>query len=326
MKAVLHYRATPGFREKIAALESDWLRIAVVGEHDRETFARDIQDAEVLLHVLEPVTGAAFELAPRLKLIQKLGVGVDTIDLRAARQRGVAVCNMPGTNTRAVAELTLLLMLATLRRLTELDRQTRAGGWALDAALRDSLCELGGRTVGLVGFGAVGRCLVPMLAGIGARVLYTGRHESAEPRRAGLAVQDPPYCDATLVPFADLLRSADIVSLHVPLTPETAGMMNEQAFALMKRGAILVNTARGGLVDRQALHGAIARGHLRGAGVDVFDVEPADAGHPLFQLPNVVVSPHVAWLTSETLDRSLGVFVENCRRLRDGESLLNRVV
>ena len=113
MKAVLQYRATPGFRAAISAIENEQLRIAVVDETDKETFAREIRDAEVLLHVLERVTAAVFEQAPRLKLIQKLGVGVDTIDLDAARSRGVAVCNMPGANTRAVAELTLLLMLAT---------------------------------------------------------------------------------------------------------------------------------------------------------------------------------------------------------------------
>ena len=136
MKAVLHYRATPGFRAAISALESDWLRIAVVDETDTQALAREIQDADVLLHVLERVTPAVIEQAPRLKLIQKLGVGVDTIDLEAARARGIAVCNMPGANTRAVAELTLLLMLATLRRLSALDRQTRAGkGWALEAEL-----------------------------------------------------------------------------------------------------------------------------------------------------------------------------------------------
>ena len=221
---------------------------------------------------------------------------------------------MPGTNTRAVAELTLLLMLSTLRRLTELDAQTRAGnGWALNAELLDSLGELGGRTVGLVGFGAVGKCLVPMLHGMGARILYTSRHESAEPH-------------ATFVPFRDLLASSDIVSLHVPLRPETAGMVNEAVLALMKPGAILVNTSRGGLVDYRALCGALETGRLRGAGLDVFDLEPANERHPLFHLPNVVVTPHLAWFTSETLNRSLGVFTENCRRLRDGEPLLHRII
>jgi len=314
MKAVLQYRATPGFRAAVAALENDWLRVIVVDESDKQAFARDIHDADVLLHVLERVTASSIEQAPRLRLIQKLGVGVDTIDLEAARARGIAVCNMPGANTRAVAELTLLLMLATLRRLSEIDRQTRAGkGWPLDSHVLDNLGELGGRTVGLVGFGAVGKCLAPMLHGIGASVIVASRRESAD---AG----------ATFVSLSDLLGVADVISLHVPLTAETAGMIDEGAIQTMKHGAVLVNTARGGLVDYDALHRALVAGRLRGAGLDVFDAEPASAAHPLFNLPNIVVTPHVAWFTTETLRRSLGVFAENCRRLRDGEPLLNRVI
>jgi phosphoglycerate dehydrogenase-like enzyme len=314
MKAVLQYRATPGFRAAIAAIERDWLRIAVVDETDKPALAREIRDADVLLHVLERVTPAVIEQAPCLRLIQKLGVGVDTIDLDAARTRGIAVCNMPGANTRAVAELTLLLTLATLRQLSALDRQTRAGhGWALHAALLDDLGELGGRTVGLIGFGAVGKCLTPMLHGLGATVIYTARR----------AAPDTP---AQFTSLSELLSAADVVSLHLPLNPETAGMIDERAIGTMKQGAVLVNTARGGLVDYDALHRALAAGRLRGAGLDVFDAEPAGASHPLFQLSNVVVTPHVAWFTAETLQRSLGVFAENCRRLRDGEPLLNRIV
>jgi phosphoglycerate dehydrogenase-like enzyme len=314
MKAVLQYRATPGFRAEIAAIESDWLRIAIVDETDKVTFAREMRDADVLLHVLERTTAAVMDQAPQLKLIQKLGVGVDTIDVDGARARGIAVCNMPGTNTRAVAELTLLLMLATLRRLSDLDRHTRAGhGWALDSTAVDNLGELGGRTVGLVGFGAVGKCLLPMLQGIGANVIYSARTEQIVP-------------GAKLVSLRDLFANADVVSLHVPLTPQTTGMIDENALNSMKRGAILVNTARGGLVDYAALQRALANGHLRGAGLDVFDTEPVTAPHPLLQLPNVVVTPHVAWLTAETLGRSLRVFEENCRRLRDGDTLLHRIL
>jgi phosphoglycerate dehydrogenase-like enzyme len=314
MKAVLHYRATPGFLAAISAIESDWLHVAIVDETDTASFAREMHDADVLLHVLERVTAAMIDQAPRLKLIQKLGVGVDTIDRDTARARGIAVCNMPGANTRAVAELTLLLMLATLRQLVPLDRETRAGhGWALDPALLDRLGELGGRTVGLVGFGGVGRCLTPMLQGIGATVIYTSRRHVAD-------------TTARFVSLSELLSTADVVSLHVPLTADTIGMIDERALQRMKPGAVLVNTARGGLVDYDALQRALATGHLRGAGFDVFDAEPASATHPLFQLSNVVVTPHVAWFTAETLQRSLGVFAENCRRLRDGEALLNRVV
>jgi len=310
MKAVLQYRATPGFRGQVSALEREWLRVTIVPESDNDTFVREMQDADVLLHVLEPVTAATIEGAPRLKLIQKLGIGVDTIDLDAARRGRVAVCNMPGTNTRAVAELALLLMLATLRRLAELDAETRAGrGWTLDSDVLDSLGEIGGRTVGLVGFGAVGKCLTPMLQGMGARVVYSD------------------LADATAgISLAELLSLADVVSLHVPLTAETAGMMNDARFAAMRPGAILINTARGGLVDHAALHRALVNGRLRGAGLDVFEAEPADPLHPLFRLRNVVFTPHLAWFTAETLQRSLGVFAENCRRLRAGEPLLHQVV
>jgi phosphoglycerate dehydrogenase-like enzyme len=314
MKAVLQYRATPGFRAAISAIENEWLTVAVVDETDKQTFAREIHDADVLLHVLERVTAATIEQAPRLRLIQKLGVGVDTIDLEAARARGVAVCNMPGANTRAVAELTLLLMLATLRRLCELDRQTRAGrGWTLDAELVDSLGELGGRTVGLVGFGAVGKCLAPMLQGIGAHVIYTSRAEA-------------DGAPARFVALPALLSDADVVSLHVPLTQQTKAMIDDRAISSMKLGAVLVNTARGGLVDYDALFRALAGGRLRGAGLDVFESEPVNPAHPIFQLPNVFVTPHVAWFTSETLQRGLSIFLENCRRLRAGEELLHRVV
>ena len=314
MKAVLQYRATPGFRAAISAIEADWLRVVVVDEVDKVSFGREVQDADVLLHVLERVTAGVIEQAPRLRLIQKLGVGVDTIDLAAARARGIAVCNMPGANTRAVAELTLLLMLATLRRLRELDQSTRSGmGWTLDSELVDNLGELGGRTVGLIGFGAVGRCLTPMLQGIGANVIYSSR--SADVRTS-----------ASFVTLPELLSQSDVVSLHVPLTPETSAMIDAAAIGRMKKGAVLVNTARGGLVDYVALQHALVSGQLRGAGLDVFEVEPASTAHPLFQIQNIVVTPHIAWLTAETLKRSLGVFAENCRRLRDGETLLNQVV
>lgn len=314
MKAVLEYRATPGFRQQIAGLANEWLTISVVPESDKTSFAREMQDADVLLHVLERVTAATIEGAPRLKLIQKLGIGVDTIDLEAARRRGIAVCNMPGTNTRAVAELALLLMLATLRRLTELHVRTREGdGWRIDPASLDALGELGGRTVGLVGYGAVGRCLAPWLRAVGATVIYADLRDVAD-------------AHAACVSLPQLLSAADIVSLHLPLTTATTHLMNAPAFASMKPGSILINAARGGLVDERALVDALERGHLRGAGLDVFGHEPVDPDNPLLRLPNVVVTPHLAWFTSETLERSLRVFAENCLRLRDGKEFVHRVV
>jgi phosphoglycerate dehydrogenase-like enzyme len=257
------------------------------------------------------VTAAVIDAARRLKLIQKIGIGVNTIDLDAARRRSIAVCNMPGTNTQAVAEMNLLLVLATLRGLAQLDALTRT--WNLDPEIPDDLGELSGRTVGLVGFGAVARRLVPMLQAIGAKVVYTSRR----------AMADAPI---PFLPFPELLPVADVLSLHLPLTSETTGIMDAVAFAAMKRGSILINTARGPLVDEAALCSALTSGHLRGAGLDVFCREPVGADDPLLTLPNVIVTPHLAWLTTETLERSLTVIAENCRRLRQGEALLHRVI
>ena len=311
MKAVLQYRASPGLRRRLAALN---FPTVVVDEADNDSFGREMRDAEILLHVLEPVTAAVIDAAPRLELIQKIGIGVNTIDLDAARRRGVAVCNMPGSNTQAVAEMTLLLMLGTLRRLAQLDRLTRAGqGWELDPAIADDLGELSGRTVGLVGFGSVARRLFPILEAVGATVLYTSRRPAADlPTR--------------FRPLRELLRIVDILSLHLPLTPETTAIIDAAVIAAMKRGSILINTARGQLVDESALVGALTSGHLRGAGLDAFSREPVRAEDPLLDLSNVVVTPHLAWLTAETIERSLAVIAENCRRLDTGEALLNRVV
>jgi len=315
MKVVLHYRASPLFRAALeAAAAAAQVDLAIVDEDDAAGFAREIADTDVLFHVLKPVTGAMFAQAPRLKLVQKIGVGVNTIDLDAARARGVAVANMPGTNSQAVAEMTLALMFAVLRRIGALDGATRTGrGWHPDPATLDSIGEIAGRTVGFVGFGAVPARLAPVLAALGAEIVYTARHQRAD--GAG-----------RFVTLETLLESADIVSLHVPLGAETRGLIGRDALARIKRGAVLINTARGELVDETALVAALSDGRLRGAGLDVFAAEPIDPANPLLALANVVVTPHLAWLTPETLDRSLVVGFENVRRVRDSKPLLNKVV
>ncbi len=314
MKAVLQYRASPGFQELLARRTPDWLEIMIINEADKQTFFSAIQDADVLLHVLEPVTSAVIQAAPRLQLIQKIGVGVNTIDVQAAQQRGIAVANMPGTNTTAVVEMTLLLMLATLRRVTAFDTATRQGqGWQAELSRFDTLGEISGQAIGLVGYGAVASRLAPVLQVLGAKVLYTARSKKAE------AVAE--WCS-----LAELFAESDLVSLHLPLTDETINMMNTRTFAEMKPGSIFVNTARGGLVDEEALLTALQSGHLRAAGLDGFATEPVDVNNPLLALAQVVVTPHIAWLTPQTLERSFGVALENCRRLRDGESLLHQVV
>jgi phosphoglycerate dehydrogenase-like enzyme len=194
-------------------------------------------------------------------------------------------------------------MLACLRRLPQLGEAVREARW-LDAwKLQDGFGEIGGRTVGLMGYGEVPKILAPILEAMGARVLYWSRSKSS-------------------ADFETVLGTSDIVSLHLPLTPETERLIDPRR---MKRGAVLVNTARGGLVDEAALVEALRSGHLAAAGLDVFAQEPLPPGHPLGSLPNVVCAPHLAWLTQETLERSIVAALENVRRLTHGMPLLNRV-
>ena len=314
MKVIYHYSAGPRLARRLAALERDGLSVSICAMADHGRFAELIGGAEALWHLLEPVTAEVIAAAPRLRLVQKIGVGVNTIDLDAARRAGIAVCNMPGTNTQAVVEMTLLLMLGALRRVSQLDTATRAGqGWGLPAALQDHYGEVHGRTVGLVGYGAVPSRLAPVLQAMGARVLFASRGPKPD------AVGERRPLDA-------LLAESDVVSLHVPLAPDTERMIDADAIARMKPGAVIVNTARGALIDEAALVEGLRSGHVAAAGLDVFEAEPVAAGNPLLALDNVVCMPHVAWLTGETLERSLAVAVDNCRRMEAGEPLLHRVV
>lgn len=309
MNVLLHYDAGPALKDRLGALPG--LDVRFVAEGDDAALMAALPETEVLWHVLQPCTAAVIAAAPRLKLIQKIGVGVNTIDLEAAKARGIAVCNLPGANARAVAEMALLLMLACLRRLPHFDAGLRAGRWGAAPAVQDRLGELGGKTVGLVGFGAVPQVLAPVLAALGCRVIYT----ATAPKNVPFEYRD----------LNALLAEADVVSLHVPQTAATAGMIDAAALGRMKPGAVLVNTARGGLVDEPALVEALQSGQLGAAGLDVFAQEPTPAGNPLFALQNVVVAPHVAWVTGGTFERSFATAAENVRLLAAGEPLLNRV-
>jgi phosphoglycerate dehydrogenase-like enzyme len=310
LNVLFHYTAGPDLAGRLGAIPD--LRITVCPEHDDALLARLLPTTDVIWHVLRRCTAEMIAAAPKLRLIQKIGVGVNTIDLDAAKARGIAVCNLPGTNARAVAELTLALMLAVLRRVSRFDAAMRRGEW-LDPELQDGIGELGGRTVGLVGYGAIPRLLAPVLIALGCRLIYTSRAQHAD------ALGEWRSLDA-------LLAEADVVSLHVPLTDDTANLIDAAAIARMNPGAVLINTARGGLVDQAALTEALASGRLAGAGLDVFVHEPHDASEVLFRLSNVVLTPHIGWLTTATFDRSFALAAENCRRLDAGEVLLHRVV
>ena len=289
------------------------LNVVAVAPHESDRLDKALGDVEVIWHVLEPLTADQISAAPHLRLIQKIGVGVNTIDVAAASALGIAVCNMPGTNSRAVAEMTLALMLNCLRHITKIHARTRTGsGWDLSPDTFEASGEISGRTVGLVGNGAVPRILTPILVALGARVIYTDRSRNDESVGEWRSLQQ-------------LLAESDIVSLHVPLTDATTRLLDRNALGLMKQGAILINTARGELIDQSALIDALTAERLAAAGLDVFAPEPIPPDDPILSLDNVVLTPHVAWQTRETLSRSLEAAMENCRRLRAGEPLLNQV-
>nr|WP_240760744.1 2-hydroxyacid dehydrogenase [Mycolicibacterium sp. CR10] len=289
----------------------DWLDIRYCAEDDDETFHRELPDAEVIWHVLRPISGDDLSQAPRLRLVHKLGAGVNTIDVDAATARGVAVANMPGANAASVAEGAVLLMLAALRRLPELDRITREGrGWPSDPTLGETVRDIGSCTVGLVGYGNIAQRVETIVTAMGADVVHTSTRDDGLPGWRNLT---------------ELLSVSDIVSLHLPLTTDTAGLLGRDALASMKSSAVLVNTSRGPIVDEDALVDALRSGGLAAAGLDVFAVEPVPADSPLLELDNVVLTPHVTWYTADTMRRYLEFAVDNCERLRDGRDLANLV-
>lgn len=237
-----------------------------------------------------PVTRRLLEAAPQLRLVQKLGAGVDNIDVAAARDRRVAVARLAACNAAQVAEHAVLLMLAVLRRLPEFNRRTREGQWAKELARARSR-QLAGRVVGIVGLGAIGREVAARLAGFGTTTSY---HDPVRPEPEVEAQLRVTYRE-----LDDLLVTSDVVSLHVPLLPTTHHLLDARRIALMRRGAILVNTARGGVVDEHALAAALASGRLAGAGIDTFACEPPGRSSPLLRADGVVVTPHMAGATAD---------------------------
>jgi phosphoglycerate dehydrogenase-like enzyme len=311
MKVLLHYNAGDAVRGLLAAESRDGLDVTWSPEGDRSALLAAMADTEVLLHVLEPVTADVIAAAPRLRLVQKLGVGVNTIDLDAAHRCGVAVANLPGSNAVAVAEHALALLLAVLRRIPAFDADVRCGrGWPLAADVPERLGEVNGRVVGLVGYGTIARRFETALRALGADVLHSTRSGGSG-----------------AVPLDDLLGRVDVLSLHLPLTAETQNLIDADRLGRLRPGAVVVNTSRGGIVDETALAAMLGSGLLAGAGIDVFADEPLDpARSPLVALPNVVLTPHVAWLTRDTMLRAIRLGIENARRVHGGAEPEHRVV
>jgi phosphoglycerate dehydrogenase-like enzyme len=227
-------------------------------------------------------------LAPRLRAISRTGVGYDAIDLVAASARKIPVTIAPGTNQESVAEHAFALLLGLLRRVAINDAIIRQGGWD-----RTTVQPVRGKTLGLLGLGRIGKAMATRAKAFGMTVL------AYDP------VPDPAFdaqCGIERLDFDELLAASDVLSLHLPLTPKTRGMFDAALLARMKRGAVLINTARGGLVVEPDLCAALASGQLGGAGLDVLDPEPPDPANPLLTLPNVVLSPHMAGVDARSMD------------------------
>jgi phosphoglycerate dehydrogenase-like enzyme len=251
-----------------------------------------------------------YEAAPRLKLIQLISAGYDRIDLEAARKAGVLVANNGGANSVAVSEAAVMLILATLKRLVWQHINVVNGKWRIGDFAQNRLYELSGKTVGIVGLGTIGKKVARRLRGFDVQILYHDLIRLPEDQDDALGVR------YALLP--ELLRTSDVVTLHVPLTDVTRGMMSRPQFALMKRTAILVNTCRGPVVDEDALHEALTSGQIAAAGLDVMTEEPPAKDHRLFRLDNVTITPHSAGPTWENWAKAFRNGFDNIQRVASG--------
>jgi D-3-phosphoglycerate dehydrogenase len=294
--------------EGLALLEKA-ARVVVTNEEDEAAFVKVAADADGILLRSKPRCSHSLMAAlPKLRVIGRHGVGLDIVDIPAATRLGVAVVHAPGSNSQAVAEHALMLMLVCVKRTLLIDKATRAGDWA---ARGGGNTELHGKTLGIVGIGNIGRRVAKFARAIGMTVLAYDKYVSADEIRQRGA--EP------VASLEALLPQVDVLTCHTPLTDETRAMINDRSLGLMKKGAIYINTSRGPVQQERALFEALARGHLAAAGIDVFEEEPTSMDNPLFNLPNVVVSSHVAGVTQEARRTTSSQVASEMLRVLRGE-------
>ncbi len=302
------YASNPG--------DLSWDEFAALGEltvYDRtaqEDAAARIGDAEVVFINKVRLTDEIFAACPNLKLVSILATGYNIVDLAAAKRRGITVCNVPGYSTRAVVQMTFALLLEICQQVGLHSGAVHTGRWQTcpDFCFWDRpLIELDGKTMGIVGYGAIGSAVGTVAQALGMKLLVTARHEKPVPE------------GARFVSLPELLAQSDVVSLHCPQTAENARMIDAGALAQMKDGAILLNTARGGLLDEQAVADALRSGKLLAAGMDVVSAEPIRADNPLLTAPNCFLTPHIAWAPLETRRRLQAISAENLRAFLAGK-------
>jgi D-3-phosphoglycerate dehydrogenase len=286
-------------------------RVVVCTDETEAGLVKVAADAQgILFRAKPPCTASLMTACKRLKVVGRHGVGLDTVDIPAATRLGVAVVHAPGSNSQAVAEHALMMMLVCVKRTLHQDRLTRSGDWsAKQRSATTAHTELGGKTLGIVGIGNIGRRVAAFAGALGMRVLAYDKYVAAdEVRRRGAEPVES---------LEALLPQVDVLTCHTPLTPETRHMIDARRLGLMKRGAVYVNTSRGGVQDEPALFEALTRGQLGAAGLDVFEEEPCPVDNPLLNLDNVVLSTHMAGVTREATARAaLQVTSEMLRVLR----------
>lgn len=260
-------------------------------------------DALIVRRPSFQVTREVISRCPRLRVIGRHGTGLDNVDLQAATEAGIPVTYAPSAPTDSVAELTIGLIIAVVRRIADAHQAVREGIWHRERFMG---MELAGKVLGIIGFGSIGRAVARIARAMGMAILAYDPYVSTWPE------------GVRSVSLMDLLTQADVVTIHTPLTPETKGLLGREALARMKPGAILINTARGGIVDEEALAEALRDGRLGGAGIDVFSREPPPRDHPLVRAPNVVLTPHIGAMTEEAQRRMAFTVVQDVLRVLSG--------
>jgi len=266
---------------------------------------RLLNDVDGYIAGVDEIDSSALEAADRLRIIARYGVGIDRLDVAAATAKGIVVTNTPGANSAAVAELTIAFILSLARHIIRANKAVRHGEWPVLDGI-----GIRGKTIGLIGFGSVGREVASRLKGFDCRLLAFDPYVEME-------IADK--YGARLVPLETLACEADFVSLHAPATDATVGMVNERFLSLMKKGAFLINTARGNLVNEPALITALENGHIQGAALDCFSQEPPDKKSRLFQLPSVIVTPHTAAHTDDAVNQMGWTALGCCLAVLRGE-------
>lgn len=310
--------ATEAVYEIVRGAMPDGYRLRTLDKDSDEERLQKIRDVDVAIVAATPLTRPMIDAARALRLVQHQGVGYqDTVDHQVLGARGIRLALTPAGTTIGVAEHTVLLILAALKRLPFADSELRQGRWHINS-LRPVSRELSGLTVGFVGMGRIAQATAERLAPFNVNGLY---HDKV----VRLPAEREAALRLTAASLPDVLARADIVSLHVPLTPETRHMIDAAALRRMKKGAYLVNTARGPLVDEAALYAALKDNHLAGAALDVFEQEPP-RGSPLLELPNIVVTPHISAGTRDALAEKMRAAFANIARFHRGEALENEVI